>query len=64
MFLQLIDNSFYSLKYVDYCKKQFSEVINHQCEMLFMKETQLRKENININEVEEAFPQKRKCNTC
>lgn len=29
MFLQLIGNSFYSLKYVDYCKKQCSKVINH-----------------------------------
>jgi hypothetical protein len=64
MLLQLIGDSFYVLKYINYCKKQCNEVIKHQYKMLFIKETQLRKENIDINEVEEAFLQKRKCNTC
>lgn len=64
MFSKLIHNSFYSIKYVEYCKKQCSKVINHQYEMLFMKETQLREENVNINEIEEAFPQTRKCDIC
>jgi hypothetical protein len=30
MLLQLINNSFYSLKYIDCCKKQCNEVIRHQ----------------------------------
>jgi len=64
MFLKLIHNSFYSIKYIEYCKKQCSKVINHQYEMLFIKKTQLRKENVDINEIEEAFPQKRKCDIC
>lgn len=64
LLLKLIDNSFYSLCYADKCKNECNRAFNYQYQTIFLKENYLRKEIINLDDIEEAFPHKRKCDIC
>lgn len=64
LLLKLISNSFYSIYFNDKCKNECKDMLSYKYQTLFIRENRFRKENIDLNEIEEAFPHKRKCDIC
>lgn len=64
LLLKLINNNFYSIYFNDKCNNECKDILSYKYQTLFIRENRLRKGNIDLNEIEEAFPHKRKCDIC